>query len=422
MVNIQNVIVNTSTTVNTPSSPASNVDPLDLQASSTNTVEGSNTNDPSLDPNAFLLLLAQVLSLTPPAQTQTSADVNDVVSDSLDKTDKTDENLDAELTADLTQSVVNPDGSIISQPDNVALTWINSPSFQSLQNSGDAKTLKTDIPQEDAPQVVSLINQQITTSSAKTPLPPTEQNNDQVTNFTSQLPVDDKKDINQAALESRSASLTDKNNPIPMLKNNVSNPTLISTNVGQSSTMDDKLADTVPAGTAGQAALPPHVDLNNLIAQQHMGSTQNSKTNLEVPVSINNPQWVDKFSEQVFWLGSQDIKSAVIKIHPEELGPLQISIKMDKDNATVSIISHSSQVSDLVDQAIPKLKDMMSTNGINLSDVQINTDEKARQFSQENNQKSEQHEFLDANSPEEEPVQLVSSAKKASDRLIDYFA
>ena len=139
---------------------------------------------------------------------------------------------------------------------------------------------------------------------------------------------------------------------------------------------------------------------------------------LEIPVNINNPGWGDKFAEQISWLGHQEIKSAVIKIHPEELGPLEISVKVDKDSASVNIISHSSHVRDIVDQAIPRLRDMMAEQGLNLSDVHVNSDRNSGQFSQQNNN---DQQGSSSNSADEE-VQLVTNIKKRPQGLIDYFA
>ncbi len=46
---------------------------------------------------------------------------------------------------------------------------------------------------------------------------------------------------------------------------------------------------------------------------------------------------------------------------------MEISVKMVKDSAVVTINSHSAQVRDSVDQAIPRLRDMMAEQGVNFS-------------------------------------------------------
>jgi flagellar hook-length control protein FliK len=123
------------------------------------------------------------------------------------------------------------------------------------------------------------------------------------------------------------------------------------------------------------------------------------------------------------WLGQNDIKSAVIKISPEELGPIEINVKVVKDNASVNIISHSAQVRDLVDQAIPRLRDMMAEQGLNLSDVQVNAEQRSNQFAQSGNSNNDQqHEATSSASDADDEIQLISSVKKGPKRLVDYFA
>lgn len=138
---------------------------------------------------------------------------------------------------------------------------------------------------------------------------------------------------------------------------------------------------------------------------------------LDMPVDINSSQWADKFSEHIIWLGNQGIKSALIKIHPEDLGPLEISIKVVKDNASVNISSQNSTVRDIVDQALPRLREMMAEQGLNLTDVHIGADANSRQFSQHSN--SAEDGFT---SHYEEEIQSTVSSKRTQEGLIDYFA
>ncbi|BCA95440.1 flagellar hook-length control protein FliK [Legionella antarctica] len=138
---------------------------------------------------------------------------------------------------------------------------------------------------------------------------------------------------------------------------------------------------------------------------------------LSIPIELHNSQWANKFSEHILWLGHQGIKSALIKIHPEDLGPLEISIKVVKDSASVSINTHNNYVRDIVDQALPKLREMMSEQGLNLSDVHVGSDANSRQFSN-NNAPAEEGLII---SPDDE-TQLTTLNKRGQQGLIDDFA
>lgn len=138
---------------------------------------------------------------------------------------------------------------------------------------------------------------------------------------------------------------------------------------------------------------------------------------LEIPAALGSPEWADQFSEQVVWVGQSGSQSAVIKIHPEDLGPLEISVKVVDDLASVTITSHSSHVREMVDQALPRLREMMAENGLNLSNTSIGSDGKSRQ-SQQQQGNSEQGTTGYA----ADEKLLPSATKKASKGLVDYFA
>lgn len=139
---------------------------------------------------------------------------------------------------------------------------------------------------------------------------------------------------------------------------------------------------------------------------------------LTIPMEIDKPEWSKQFSEHIIWLGQQEIKSAVIKIHPEDLGPLEINIKVVNDTATVNIITHNDHIRDIVDQSLPRLQAMMAEQGLNLSEVQIDSEANPRQFSQQNNKDQEQ-----LTQPFEEEVGVTPlRSKERLKGLVDYFA
>lgn len=140
---------------------------------------------------------------------------------------------------------------------------------------------------------------------------------------------------------------------------------------------------------------------------------------LDISVPISESQWADKFSGHIIWMGHQGVKSAVIKINPEDLGPLEISVKVVKESASVSVISPSSHVHEIVDQALPKLREMMAAQGLDLADVTYVTGTSAdsRQSDQQNNG-TNQTMAMDV----EEGALVTSLKKRPSKGLIDYFA
>ncbi|WP_203456772.1 flagellar hook-length control protein FliK [Legionella sp. MW5194] len=140
---------------------------------------------------------------------------------------------------------------------------------------------------------------------------------------------------------------------------------------------------------------------------------------LELPVLVDSPEWGSQFSQQITWLGQQKIDRAVIRLNPQELGPLEVNIKFHKDEASLTITAHTLHVRDMIEQAIPRLRDMMSEQGINLSQFSIESNASQHQAGRQPGHA--QHTGNPAPSVMEEGSQETSVIKN-SRGLIDYFA
>jgi len=93
--------------------------------------------------------------------------------------------------------------------------------------------------------------------------------------------------------------------------------------------------------------------------------------NLHQP--LNRPEWRDEMASRVSWLIKNDQSAAQLRINPAHLGPMEISIKMSQDQASISFVSQQVQVRDAVEQAIPRLREMLEQQGLNLTDVDISS-------------------------------------------------
>lgn len=93
-------------------------------------------------------------------------------------------------------------------------------------------------------------------------------------------------------------------------------------------------------------------------------------------VTINTPvtheRWGDEFSQKITWLASskQD-QSAELHLNPPQLGPLDVVIKVTGDQATALFTSPHAAVREAIEQALPRLRDMLSDNGITLGNATV---------------------------------------------------
>jgi flagellar hook-length control protein FliK len=138
-----------------------------------------------------------------------------------------------------------------------------------------------------------------------------------------------------------------------------------------------------------------------------------------IPVDVDSAEWGSAFHEQVVFMSQNNIQRAVIKLHPEDLGPLEVTLKMANDSASMSITTQNGHVKDLVEQALPKLRDMMEAQGLDLGAVQVDTHNDP---SRQSNPSYFAREDSDMGFVDNSPIEITTKKIVSQQGLVDYFA
>ena len=75
--------------------------------------------------------------------------------------------------------------------------------------------------------------------------------------------------------------------------------------------------------------------------------------------------------QRVMWMSSQNVNRVDIALDPPELGPLQVRIVTQSDQTSVVFTSNNGSVREALDQSLPRLREMMEGQGLNLTDVNV---------------------------------------------------
>ena len=92
------------------------------------------------------------------------------------------------------------------------------------------------------------------------------------------------------------------------------------------------------------------------------------------------PQFTDEVGEQVRVFVNNGLQEARLQLTPAELGRVQITINTDGDNARVVFVAETALARDLLDQSMPRLREMLQQSGIQLAqgDVSDQTESQRR--------------------------------------------
>jgi flagellar hook-length control protein FliK len=91
-----------------------------------------------------------------------------------------------------------------------------------------------------------------------------------------------------------------------------------------------------------------------------------------------NASFSDAVMQRVMWMSSQQINRADIALDPPELGSLQVRVSTQSEHTSVVFSSPHSAVREALDQGLPRLRDMLEQQGLNLADVDV-SDQSAHQ-------------------------------------------
>lgn len=104
-------------------------------------------------------------------------------------------------------------------------------------------------------------------------------------------------------------------------------------------------------------------------ALQQRGTSPEHQVTVSTP--LHTEAWPQQFGEKIVWLAKNDQQSAQININPPQLGPVQITLNLSGDQATVAFSSPHAEVRQAIEASMPQLKEMFSAAGISLGNTNV---------------------------------------------------
>jgi len=90
-----------------------------------------------------------------------------------------------------------------------------------------------------------------------------------------------------------------------------------------------------------------------------------------VAAAFSQAEWDQALGERIQWLASHKVQGAQVKLNPANLGPLEVRIQMQNDQATIQFTTHHAAVREALEAAVPRLKEMLEASGVQLVDVDV---------------------------------------------------
>lgn len=182
---------------------------------------------------------------------------------------------------------------------------------------------------------------------------------------------------------------------------------------------------------AGLAVMPdPASGATPQAALGHPPSSAAEARLTTVPTPVAQPGWDRALGERVLWLanraataaGATHIDQAALRLHPAELGPLDVRISLHDDGARISFGSGHALVREALEAAMPRLREMLADNGIQLLDASVSDHANHRAAHSEQAPQRGSHDATAGAGLAAEDGGLVADLSAVRAGLIDYYA
>jgi len=107
---------------------------------------------------------------------------------------------------------------------------------------------------------------------------------------------------------------------------------------------------------------------------------------LDVQPTLKSEAWGKVMVGRVIWMAKEGIQNAQLKLNPAQLGPVEVRVALNNDQANVSFVAQNAATRDALEQALPRLRESFQANGMALANADVSDQSSSQQFDQHHGQ------------------------------------
>ncbi|MBF4164426.1 flagellar hook length control protein FliK [Enterobacter hormaechei] len=188
------------------------------------------------------------------------------------------------------------------------------------------------------------------------------------------------------------------------------------------------VAEKQDVASAASSVASPTATLAPIVS--HLAPSQPAATVATAPVlsqPLGTHEWQQNLSQHITLFTRQGQQTAELRLHPEDLGQVQISLKLDDNQAQLQMVSPHSHVRAALEAALPILRTQLAENGIQLSQSSVSSEgfagqQQSSSGQQQHASRSGQHGGFNDESEELLPAPAALQSAARGSRAVDIFA
>jgi flagellar hook-length control protein FliK len=146
-------------------------------------------------------------------------------------------------------------------------------------------------------------------------------------------------------------------------------------------------------------------------------ATAESLPGYSLTAAAGSKEFDQQLSSRIRWMGNLKMSAAELKLHPAELGSIEVRISTEDDQTRVSFITSNSAAREVIESSMPRLRELLGDSGLQLEQGDVSQQE---QSAEEQAAGPGSSNRFDAEDDSESPSQIIHM-KRESQSQVDHY-
>lgn len=139
-------------------------------------------------------------------------------------------------------------------------------------------------------------------------------------------------------------------------------------------------------------------------------------------LNLIQPEASNQLKEKMLMMVKDKVHTAEIRLDPSELGSMQIKISLQQDQMSVQFMVQQGNARELMEQQMPKLKELLQQQGIELSQGSVQQQNQSSSGQEGGRRAAGGNSMGTESDGSEQGIDPAMVPTKNSDRVVDYYA
>lgn len=160
----------------------------------------------------------------------------------------------------------------------------------------------------------------------------------------------------------------------------------------------------------------------NLHSVEQRPALQQPTAVLDVGAPVSSPGFADALSQQVVWMVDKDAQIAELRINPPELGPVEVRLTVNGDQASAQFVAAHQEVREALETSIARLRESFAEAGIQLGQASVSDQSFREQAQAQADARSATRGSYGSSTAANEPGTVAGASVHIRRGLVDTFA